>query len=140
MRLVDIGVEPFLIGATLEAVVAQRLVRRICKDCRTRYSPDPEILRELDLDPKEIADKQFAYGKGCDNCNHSGFKGRLAIYEIMMATERMKRAILDRTSANELRRLAVEDGMRPLRQAGLLAIFDGHTTVEEILRETIIEK
>ncbi len=140
MRLVDIGVEPFLIGATLEAVVAQRLVRRICKNCRTRYSPDPELLHELELDPKEIADKQFAYGKGCENCNFSGFKGRLAIYEIMIATERIKRAVLDRASANELRQLAIEEGMRPLRQAGLLAIFDGHTTVEEILRETIVEK
>jgi type IV pilus assembly protein PilB len=140
MRLVDIGVEPFLIGATLEAVIGQRLVRRICQNCRTRYTPDPELLRDLDLDPREVGDKQFCYGKGCDNCNHSGFKGRLAIYEFMIASERIKRAVLDRASATELRQLAIEDGMRPLRQAGLLAIFDGQTTVEEILRETIIEK
>jgi type IV pilus assembly protein PilB len=140
MRLVDIGIEPFLIGATLEAVVAQRLVRRICKDCRTRYSPDPELLREIGLDPKDIADKQFAYGKGCENCNFSGFKGRLAVFEIMIATERIKRAVLERASAGDLRRIAIEEGMRPLRDAGLLAIFDGMTTVEEILRETLVEK
>ncbi len=139
MRLIDIGIEPFLIGATLEAVVAQRLVRRICPDCRDWYSPDPELLRELDLDPDTVADKQFALGKGCDNCNFSGFRGRYAIYEIMPVTERVKRAILDRASSSQLRRLALEEGMRPLRQAGLLAIFDGRTTVEEILRETLVE-
>lgn len=140
MRLIDIGTEPFLIGATLEGIVAQRLLRRICKDCRTLYSPDPELLRELELDPKDIADKQFSYGKGCANCNHSGFKGRLAIYEILVATERFKRAVLDRASSNELRALAIEEGMRPLRNAGLLALYDGLTTVEEVLRETVVEK
>lgn len=140
MRLVDIGIEPFLISATLEAVVAQRLVRRICPDCRERYSPDAELLRELDLDPATMEEVQFAFGRGCDNCNFSGFKGRLAVYEIMTVTERMKRAVLDRVSSSALRALAMEEGMRPLRESGLLAIFDGETTVEEILRETLVEK
>ncbi len=140
MRLVDIGVEPFLIGATLEGVVAQRLVRRICRDCREQYTPDPELLRELDLDPDAMEGKQFAFGKGCENCNYSGFKGRQAVFEFMVVSERIKRAVLERASSTQLRQIAIEEGMRPLREAGLLAIFDGHTTVEEILRETIVEK
>ena len=139
IRLVDIGVEPFLIGATLEAVVAQRLVRRICEDCREWYTPDPELLRELALDPDRIQDKRFSYGKGCENCNFSGFKGRLAVFEFMTVSERIKRAVLDRKSSGQLRRLAIEEGMRPLREAALTAIFDGVTTVEEVLRETVVE-
>ncbi|MFH0944098.1 MAG: ATPase, T2SS/T4P/T4SS family [Planctomycetota bacterium] len=139
IRLIDIGVEPFLIGATLEAVVAQRLVRRICEDCREWYIPDPELLRELGLDPDEMLDKKFSYGKGCENCNFSGFKGRLAVFEFMTVSERIKRAVLDRKSSGQLRHLAIEEGMRPLREAALMAIFDGRTTVEEVLRETVVE-
>jgi type IV pilus assembly protein PilB len=140
MRLVDVGVEPFLISATLEGIVAQRLVRRICPECREAYQPDPELLRELELDPAQLAGKQFFFGRGCDKCNFSGFKGRRAIYEIMPVTERIKRAVLDKASGGRLRELAVEEGMRPLRAAGLLAIFDGITTVEEVLRETVVER
>ncbi|MFG0319374.1 MAG: GspE/PulE family protein [Planctomycetota bacterium JB042] len=140
MRLVDIGVEPFLIGATLEAVVAQRLVRKICRDCREHYEPDPELLRELDLDPGAIGEKRFSYGKGCENCNYSGFKGRIAVFEIMRVTERVKNAVIDRASSTQLRSLALEEGMRPLRSSALLAIFDGLTTVEEVLRETVVER
>ncbi|MBK6939918.1 MAG: Flp pilus assembly complex ATPase component TadA [Planctomycetes bacterium] len=140
MRLVDVGVEPFLISATLEGIVAQRLVRRICPECREAYQPDPELLRELELDPAQIAGKTFFYGRGCDKCNFSGFKGRRAIYEIMPVTERIKRAVLEKASGGRLRELAIEEGMRPLRAAGLLAIFDGITTVEEVLRETVVER
>ncbi|MBL8768068.1 MAG: Flp pilus assembly complex ATPase component TadA [Planctomycetes bacterium] len=140
MRLVDVGVEPFLISATLEGIVAQRLVRRICPECREAYQPDPELLRELELDPAQLSGKTFFYGRGCDKCNFSGFKGRRAIYEIMPVTERVKRAVLDKASGGRLRELAIEEGMRPLRAAGLLAIFDGITTVEEVLRETVVER
>jgi len=139
IRLVDIGVEPFLIGATLEAVVAQRLVRKICDDCREWYTPDPELLRELSLEPDRVMDKQFALGKGCENCNFSGFKGRRAVFEFMLVSERIKRAVLERASSGQLRALAIEEGMRPLREAALTAIFDGVTTVEEALRETVVE-
>lgn len=139
IRLIDIGVEPFLIGATLEAVVGQRLVRRVCRDCREWYAPDPELLRELGLDPDRVLDKKFAFGKGCDNCNFSGFKGRIAVYEFMIVSERIKRAVLENASSTQLRQLAIEEGMRPLRDAALLAIFDGETTVEEIMRETVVE-
>ena len=96
--------------------------------------------RELDLDPDQVQDKQFALGKGCENCNYSGYKGRIAVYEIMRVSERVKRAVLDKASSSQLRDLALEEGMRPLREAGLLAIFDGETTVEEVLRETIVER
>jgi len=140
MRLVDIGVEPFLIGATLEAVVAQRLVRKICRDCKELYDPDPELLREIDLDPESVGDKQFSFGKGCENCNYSGFKGRIAIFEMMHVSERIKNAVIDRESSTQLRGLAIEEGMRPLRESALLAIFDGLTTVEEVLRETVVER
>ena len=97
-------------------------------------------MRELELDPAQLAGKQFFFGRGCDKCNFSGFKGRRAIYEIMPVTERIKRAVLDKASGGRLRELAVEEGMRPLRAAGLLAIFDGITTVEEVLRETVVER
>jgi type IV pilus assembly protein PilB len=139
MRLIDIGVEPFLIAATLETVVGQRLVRRICKDCREWYDPDPELLRELELDPDAVLGKRFAFGRGCENCNYSGFKGRLGIFEFMVVSERIKRAILERASSARLRALVLEEGMRPLREGGLMAIFDGETTVEEVLRETVVE-
>jgi type IV pilus assembly protein PilB len=140
MRLVDIGIEPFLIAATLEAVIAQRLVRRICRDCREEYEPDAEVLRELGLDPAAVAGKKFALGRGCEKCSWSGFKGRQAVFEIMTVTERIKRALLDQASSSRLRALAIEEGMRPLREAGLFAIFDGWTTVEEVLRETVVER
>ncbi len=140
MRLIDIGVEPFLIAATLQAVVAQRLVRRICRDCREWYDPDPELLSELELDAASVGGKKLARGRGCENCNHSGFKGRLGLFEIMLVTERIKRALLEHASSTRLRSLVIEEGMRPLREAGLLAIFDGETTVEEVLRETVVER
>ncbi len=137
-RLVDIGVEPFLIAATLEAVVAQRLVRRICPECRTLYEPSVEILRELDLGRDQVGDRKFAYGKGCKNCNGTGYRGRLAIFEIMVVSDTVKDLIMDRASNSVIRSTAREEGMQTLRESGLLAIFDGSTTVEEVLRETML--
>jgi len=138
-RLVDIGVEPFLIAATLEAVVAQRLVRRICGSCKVHFEPADDVLRELGLTRADIGDKQFARGRGCEACNFSGFRGRTALGEILVVGERVREAVLDGASTSELGRVAREAGMRTLRDAGLRAIFDGLTTVEEVLRETIHE-
>ncbi len=135
-RLVDIGVEPFLITATLREVVAQRLVRRICKHCKTLFSPSERVLRELQLNPGDLGEAQFAYGKGCESCNFTGFSGRLALAEIMQLNEQLKQLVLDQVSSTVLREAARSSGMQTLREAGLRAIFDGQTTVEEVLRET----
>jgi type IV pilus assembly protein PilB len=138
-RLVDIGIEPFLITATLQAVVAQRLVRRICASCAVRYEPSDEVVHELGLTREELGGAQFARGRGCEQCNFTGFRGRMALSEIMRMDERLRQAVLDQASTNEVIRVAREGGMQTLRVAGLRAIFDGATTVEEVLRETIHE-
>ena len=137
-RLVDIGLEPFLIAATLEGVVAQRLVRRICPECKEYYEPSVEILRELDLSPSQVAGKQFAYGKGCSTCNGTGYRGRMAIFEIMIVSDAIRELIMDRAPTSQIASVAREEGMRTLRESGLLAIYDGGTTVEEVLRETML--
>jgi len=139
-RLIDIGIPAYLIVSTLEAIVAQRLVRSICSHCRTEYQPSVEVLREIGLQPEEVAGRRFAYGKGCEVCNFSGHKGRRAIFEIMVMTERLKQMVLDGAPTQELRAAAIAEGMRPLRASGQLAVLDGSTTVEEVLRETLLDR
>ena len=136
-RMIDLGVEPFLLTATLEAIVAQRLVRKVCTSCKVMYDPSDDVLMEIGLTPADVAGKQFAYGKGCDICHFTGFKGRTAIFETLLMTDRLREMIMDGAATDELRNVAKEQGMRSLRDSGLLAIFDGLTTVEEVLRETI---
>jgi type IV pilus assembly protein PilB len=136
-RLIDIGVEPFLISATLEAVIAQRLVRRICTECKDYYEPGEEVLQEMNLERADIAGKKFAYGKGCEYCNYSGYRGRFALFEIMRLSERLKQLVLESASSQQIRETALEEGMKELRISGLLAIYDGLTTVEEVIRETM---
>jgi type IV pilus assembly protein PilB len=136
IRLIDIGVEPFLLAATVETIVAQRLVRRVCAACRLEYTPDEAVLRELAIREEDVRGKKFARGKGCEKCHGSGYSGRLALYEILVASDRLKQMILDGKSVDSIRLAAREEGMRTLRESGLLAIGDGETTVEEVLRET----
>ncbi len=136
-RLVDIGVEPFLIAATLEAVVAQRLVRTICQHCKAPYSPPQELLDELEITATEAGDAQFYSGTGCENCYGTGYRGRMALFEILDVTDRVKEGIIDGASAATLAEIARAGGMRPLRESGLLAIFEGKTTPEEVIRETV---
>lgn len=136
-RMVDIGVEPFLLAATLEAIVAQRLVRRVCTQCKVFYDPSDEVLMELSLKSADVQGKQFAYGKGCDHCHFTGFKGRTALFEILTLSDRIRELIMDGAPTDTIRIVAKEQGMRTLRDSGLLSIFDGITTVEEVLRETI---
>jgi type IV pilus assembly protein PilB len=136
-RLVDLGVEPYLICATLEAIVAQRLIRRICAHCKDTIKPTEEMLIELNLTPDDIKGKTICYGKGCQKCNGTGYRGRLAIFEIMLLTDRIKQLILHHSSTEQVRIAAREQGMRSLRESGLLAIFDGHSTIEEVIRETM---
>jgi type IV pilus assembly protein PilB len=136
-RLVDLGLEPFLITATLEAVVAQRLVRRVCPGCKTSYQADEELLRELGKDASQLRGAHLAYGKGCEQCFHTGYRGRTAICEIMRIDANLRRAILAGASTAEVRELACQAGMRTLREAGLRAVLEGATTLEEVRRETM---
>ncbi|PIE23362.1 MAG: pilus assembly protein PilB [Planctomycetota bacterium] len=136
-RLLDLGLPAFLLTSTLEVIVAQRLVRKICTECRTAYEPDEKVLMELGLDAEAIAGRSFSYGKGCDACNGTGYRGRMAIFEMMRISEAVKNLILDHAPTAKLRRQARQDGMRTLRESGMLAIYDGMTSVEEVLRETL---
>jgi type IV pilus assembly protein PilB len=136
-RMVDIGVESFLLAATLEGIVAQRLVRRICEKCKAAYDPTDEVLMELGLNPGDAGKKKFHYGKGCDTCHFTGYRGRTALFEIMMISEPIRQLIMDQAPTAAIRDRARADGMRTLRESGLLCIYDGLTTVEEVLRETI---
>ncbi len=136
-RIVDLGLEPFLLTATFEAIVAQRLVRRICVNCRTEYEPSEEELMQLELTRSDVADRTFYYGKGCKECNGTGYRGRIALFEIMLMSDRLKNMIMDQSSTDAVRKAAQEEGMRTLRESGLLHLYDGITTIEEIVRETI---
>ncbi len=138
-RLLDLGLEPFLVTATLEGIIAQRLVRKICLNCKTEYKPTEDQLMELDLRPEDVAGKVFYYGKGCENCNSTGYRGRLGIFEIMTLDDDVRDMIIQHASTQVLRVEARKRGMRSLRQAGLLSIYDGVTTIEEVVRETIME-
>ena len=136
-RMVDIGVEDFLLAATVEGIVAQRLVRKICAECKEYYDPTEEQITALALKANAVAGKKFAYGKGCAACNYTGHRGRMAIYEIMLISDRLRQMIMDQAPVAGLRDQARREGMKTLREAGLTAIFDTKTTVEEVLRETI---
>lgn len=137
-RMLDLGVEPFLMAATLEAIIAQRLVRRICLNCRTEYEPSEEELIELEMRPEETEGRTFYYGRGCEECNGTGYKGRTGIFEIMLITEEIRKLILSEASTDTIRQIARKGGMKTLRDSGLLAIYDGITTIEEVVRETIL--
>ena len=138
-RLIDLGLEPFLITATLEGVVAQRLVRRICASCKTEYHPSEQALMELNLTPEDVADKTLYYGKGCDYCNNTGYRGRIGLYEIMVLDDAVREAIVSYASTATIREMALKRGMRTLRDSGLMAIYEGITTIEEVVKETIFE-
>jgi type IV pilus assembly protein PilB len=137
-RMLDLGIESFLVSATLEAILAQRLVRLVCTECKVFYEPSTEVLMELGLRPEDIAGKRFAYGKGCETCHGSGYKGRTGIFEILMVSEAVRQMILKGASSDAIRDQARREGMQTLRESGLVAIFDGITTVEEVLRETMV--
>src|SRR5687768_8309895 len=139
-RLLDLGLEPFLVTAALEGIIAQRLVRRICANCKTEYTPAEEQLMELELRPDDVTGKKFWYGKGCEVCNNTGYKGRQGIYEIMLLDDEIRDMIIKHASTQVLRMEARKRGMRTLRLSGLMAIYDGVTTIEEVVRETIMEE
>ena len=139
-RLLDLGLEPFLVTATLEGIVAQRLVRKLCLGCKTEYQPTPEQLMELELTPEIVAGRKLYYGRGCDLCNNTGYKGRVGLYEIMTLDDDMRDLIVRHASTQVLRLEAKKRGLRTLRESGLLAIYEGITSLEEVVRETIVEE
>ena len=140
IRLLDLGMESFLLTATIEGIVAQRLVRTICPRCKEEYQPAEEELMELNLRPEDIRGRKFARGRGCDNCNKSGYRGRMAIYEILQMDDDLRELVMKEASTNVIRKHAREKGMRVLRETGLMAIFEGMTTIDEVVRETIAEE
>ncbi len=135
-RLVDMGVEPFLISSTLLAVLAQRLVRKICKNCRTPFEPTESQLSQLNLSPHDLGDRSFFYGRGCPTCNDSGYKGRKGIYELLVVTDPVRNLINERAPTVVIRQKAIEMGMVTIRDDGLRNIFEGESSVEEILKYT----
>jgi type IV pilus assembly protein PilB len=135
-RLVDMGVEPFLISSTLVAVLGQRLVRTICKNCRTPFEPTEQQLALLGISPYDLGDKVFHYGRGCSNCNDTGYRGRMGIYELLAIGDAIRSLINDRAPTVVVRQKAVELGMVTLREDGLRCIFDGDTTIEEVVKYT----
>ncbi len=135
-RLVDMGVEPFLICSSLAGILAQRLVRRVCKNCQTYYAPSDSDLQRLGIDRSVVGDRKFSYGRGCPNCNHTGYKGRKALTELLSVNNEIRELIAGEAPANQLSEKARELGMRTLREDGLGAILSGETTVDEVLRYT----
>lgn len=135
-RLIDMGLEPFLISASLEAILAQRLVRRICRSCRTAYEPGQDLIEMLDVDPLEIADKDFYYGDGCPECSNTGYKGRIGLFEMIVVSDAIRELVNNRAPTLTIKQKALEQGMRSLRDDGLRAIFDGNSTIEEVLKYT----
>jgi len=135
-RLVDMGVEPFLISSTLVAVIGQRLVRTICKNCRTPFEPTETQLALLNLSPHDLGEKTFYYGRGCSACNDTGYKGRKGIFELLTISDPIRLLINERAPTVVMRQKAVELGMIPLREDGLRTIFDGDTTIEEVVKYT----
>jgi type IV pilus assembly protein PilB len=135
-RLIDMGLEPFLISASLEGILAQRLLRRICKSCRTAYEPDKDVINMLDVDALEISNKKFYFGKGCAECNRAGYRGRQGLFELMSINDNIRTLITQKAPTLVLKQKAIESGMRPLREDGLRCIFDGLTTIEEVLKYT----
>ena len=136
-RMKDMGIPTFLITATVEAILAQRLVRRICTKCREEVEPPLEVLYELGMEKADIKDQKFYRGKGCDNCNNTGYKGRIGLFELMVMNDDLREMILRNVTTDELRNKAVEYGMITLRDYGKQFVFQGHTTAEEVVRETV---
>ena len=138
-RLRDMGVPPFLITATVEAILAQRLVRRICSNCREEIIPGADVLADLELTSDQIVGKKFYRGKGCEKCNRSGYKGRLGLFELLIMNDELRDMVMRNASSEELREAARRGGMVTLRDSGMEGVFAGTTTAEEVIRETIMD-
>ena len=135
-RLIDMGLEPFLLSASLEFVLAQRLVRKICSACKQDYEPAKDLIENLGLNQNDIGERQFFYGAGCEECNQSGYRGRTGLFEMIKVTDGFREMINSGAATLVLRQKAIEQGMRTLREDGVRSIFDGESTVEEVLKYT----
>ena len=135
-RLVDMGIAPFLLASTLEAVLAQRLVRRICLSCKAAFAPTDALLRQLGLAPTKLPRRPFYSGAGCPACHHTGYQGRLGLFEFLRLTDPLREMIVQGVSLVQLRQKALGEGMTSLRVAGISAILAGETTVEEVIKYT----
>ena len=135
-RLLDMGVEPFLMSATMEGILAQRLLRRVCKECRTPFPPKEDVLAQLGMTASEVGDRPFYFGKGCEICNGTGYKGRVGIYELLDIREPIRQLINERAPSVVIRQKGIELGMTTLRQDGIRNLLEGHTSIEEVLKYT----
>jgi len=138
-RLRDMGIQPFMITATVEAILAQRLVRRICANCREEVEVSDRILAQLSMTHADLEGRKFYRGKGCETCNNTGYKGRVGLFELMIMNEELREMIVKKASTNELRSAARRFGMVTLREAGMNFAYEGTTTIDEVIRETIME-
>src|SRR5690606_2276684 len=138
-RLLNMGVEPFLITASVNLVLAQRLARRICGECKQEIKIDPHALRDLGMTEEQIATARLYKGAGCKACNNSGYKGRVALYEVMRFNDPLKEMVLQGASTAELKVAAIKQGMSTLRMSGIKKVLEGVTTTEEVLRVTMAD-
>jgi type II secretory ATPase GspE/PulE/Tfp pilus assembly ATPase PilB-like protein len=139
-RLTDMGIEPFLIASSVEAVQAQRLVRTICSHCKTEQKVDHDYLRRVGFPENEIETAKFWHGAGCEHCRQQGYQGRKGIYELLIVTETLRPLIMNRAPATTIAQLAIQNGMRTLRTDGWNKVKAGVTTIEEVLRVTQMEE
>ena len=139
-RMVDMGIEPFLVASSTNLIMAQRLVRRICKQCKADVQLHPEVLRELGISDEDAKKSNFKEGKGCVDCNNTGYRGRLGVYEVMTITPKVRDMILDRAPTSQIKKQAVAEGMLTLRMDGLIKLKNGVTTAEEVLKETAADR
>ncbi len=137
-RLIDMGVEPFLISSSVIGVVAQRLVRTICLRCKEEYTPSPELLAKVDWSDKE--DLKLYRGKGCQECKHTGYKGRTGLFEIIVVDAEIRKLIMTKVAANSIKEVVRKAGVKSLQSEGLDKVLTGVTTIEEVLRETQYER
>ena len=133
------GIQAFMICATVEAILAQRLVRRICTKCREETKVNADLLFELGMTREEVEGRKFFKGSGCDQCNNTGYKGRIALFELMILNDRIREMVMGNASTDELRDEATRNGMIPLREFGMKLANDGITTLDEVIRETVQE-
>lgn len=138
-RMKDMGVPTFLITATVEAILAQRLVRRICPDCREEITASEDQLLDLGLNPEDVVGRKFYRGAGCETCNNTGYKGRVGLFELMIMDDELRDLVLMNKASDEIRRVAQRKGMITLRDAGINYVFEGTTTLDEVIRETVLE-
>ncbi|MDI6784824.1 MAG: GspE/PulE family protein, partial [bacterium] len=135
-RLVDMDIEPFLISSTLEAVAAQRLIRTICPACRAEYTPEATLFKEMGIAPADVAGIPFFHGHGCEDCNYTGYKGRIGIFELLIVNDEIRDLVLERASTMHIARAAKKQGMQPMREDGWQKVLAGITTMDEVLRVT----